>query len=227
MAPVREKHDCHRIRADFGRASRSFSSNGGAECRGTPHVQWRRIRQALSTTTSAQSQSCAQELNAPPYFRSVASKLAISGACERLNSATLLGKFRSRAKARRQSVLLERAFQGRYRNYRLGAVAEVCWTDRDGVGCSHGARGRSRTDTLLRAADFESAASTSSATRAARGARGGEYKGPRAGRVWVSVRPAVSAKGSALRQPDCGCGAWACNIRGCDPRTSHTTFPKS
>src|SRR5689334_21005011 len=32
-----------------------------------------------------------------------------------------------------------------------------------------GARGRSRTDTLLRAADFESAASTSSATRASRG----------------------------------------------------------
>src|SRR5580658_8716496 len=33
------------------------------------------------------------------------------------------------------------------------------------------ARGRSRTDTLLRAADFESAASTNSATRALRGAR--------------------------------------------------------
>ena len=50
-----------------------------------------------------------------------------------------------------------------------------------------GARGRSRTDTLLRAADFESAASTNSATRASRGSGGGEYKGPLAARVWGGV----------------------------------------
>src|SRR4051794_37512490 len=45
-----------------------------------------------------------------------------------------------------------------------------------------GARGRSRTDTLLTAADFESAASTNSATRASREQNSGaEYRGADAG----------------------------------------------
>jgi RNA polymerase sigma factor (sigma-70 family) len=54
-----------------------------------------------------------------------------------------------------------------------------------------GARGRSRTDTLLRAADFESAASTSSATRASRGARiiadrGATFQGSGASKQFVA-----------------------------------------
>src|SRR6185437_1073177 len=49
-----------------------------------------------------------------------------------------------------------------------------------GVGVT-GARGRSRTDTLLRAADFESAASTNSATRAL----GRKYRGGGGGSIWV------------------------------------------
>ena len=61
---------------------------------------------------------------------------------------------------------------------RVIAQSQASWPPaRNGAaGCDRGkhaigARGRSRTDTLLRAADFESAASTSSATRAPRGAR--------------------------------------------------------
>jgi hypothetical protein len=52
---------------------------------------------------------------------------------------------------------------------RTASTAAMCrWPPHDGVPCffADGARGRSRTDTPLRARDFESRASTSSATRA-------------------------------------------------------------
>ena len=73
-----------------------------------------------------------------------------------------------RAGTQAPAVRLRVAVCGRTRMTTSSCGVPIC----NGSAKFAGARGRSRTDTLLRAADFESAASTNSATRALRGTKG-------------------------------------------------------